>query len=220
MPSPRPLVRLLGLLLASCLAHAGSDVPAPLPSIADGAVRVDGRHLLTPMEDGGWVLRDSESGKNRALRLPAFHPERSTLALQGEKLAYVTLTRRGERLQLGCIAVDLAKGKVANREDTALLAPMTGNEAFDAPDISPSGQVSCRLAGERCKGANACTRAEETVNLSAHLATPAKAGRHGKGQKKFRGKTLKAPVKRGAANSLHHSHRKSSPKTPKKVRRK
>lgn len=197
----------LALLAASAAVGAEETGPAAFP--------LDGTRLLRPAQNGTWDLVDTSSGKTRTLRLPAFNEELSAAALHGDKLAYTSLIRRGERLQMGCVSIDLVRGKVADRADTSLLLVPDSNVSLQPPSFSGDGlRVACRLSGEKCDKENRsdCTQAEETVTLSALPGTLARAT-----PKSLRGKSVGKPVRKTAGKT---APRKTPSKSVKKVRRK
>lgn len=178
--------------------------------------RLDDTRLLRPAQNGTWDLVDTSSGKIQTLRLPAFNEELSAATLQGNRLAYTSLIRRGERLQLGCISIDLTKGKVADREDTRLLLAEDSATPLQAPSFSGDGlRVDCHLSGEKCDKGNPadCTQTEETVTLSSLSGKSARAV-----PKSLRGKpSARKPSKRTDAKTRPH---RTPSKSVKKVRRK
>ena len=201
------------------LTSATQLTEVPAAAAADRAYELDDQHLLTPAEGLGWLLVDKKSGESKHLMLPAFHPHHSRPALVGDQLAYVSLTKKGEQSQLGCITFDLVRGQVLNRRDTDLIAP---------PDGSPPGSIrideeghhaTCILSGEHCSGheQTACRSAREEARKGLKGGKAQKGKGRGKGHhagKSSRGKTphgaksTKKPVhptSRSRTRKVHHS---------------
>ncbi|WP_145842866.1 hypothetical protein [Denitratisoma sp. DHT3] len=212
----RRLLLILALTAVSAAAETGpAESTEPTDSTESTVFRLDDTRLLKPARNGTWDLVDASSGKTQTLRLPAFHEAFSAATLHGDKLAYTSLIRRGERLQLGCISIDLIRGKVIDREDTSLLLAENGDRSLQAPSFSGDGQrVACHLSGEKCDGSGAagCTPVEETVTLSSLLSGSARLP-----HKPVRGKSAHKPAKKTGTKALP---RRVPSKSIKKVRRK
>ena len=225
-------MRLLAALLCVglSLSAAGEEAPLtaatqlandPAPPPADAFV-LDETHLLKPAEGLGWLLVDQRSGEAKHLILPAFHPHHSRPALVGDKLAYVSFTKKGEQFQLGCITFDLSSGKVLNRRDTDLTV-VAEDEAPGSIRIGDGGQhASCMLSGEHCSGhgKSACTRASEDVTLSFVALEEARKGLKGTKSRKSKrhkgGKSVHGKTAHGAQSARKTSHRSPRP-APRKV---
>lgn len=211
-------------LLAATAAQAQTDVPS---DAANPIYTLDDSHTLTA-EGLGWKLTDKATGKEKNLLLPAFHPEQSHPVIEGSHMAYVSLTKHGERQQLGCVTFDLAKGKVVNRRDSSLFA--REDEPLTAPTLTEGGGVNCHLKGDQCstKGNN-CTRTEEDVALNfvpgavagpplkakGHKGKAGKGGRHG--SKASHGASKKAGKSVHGA-SVHKAAHAKSKSTAKKAK--
>lgn len=188
-------MRALSFALAfGVAAVAQAQTPPETP-----AYRIDDNHVLTA-QGLGWKFVDLTTGKEKNLILPAFHPEQSRPVLSGQHMAYISLTKHGDRQQLGCVTFDLTKGKVVNRKDSSLFAKE--GERLDAPAMADDGAVNCRLKGEQCDTrSGACNAAEEDVALN--FVPGAVAGKPLKGAKGSRGlkgsrKAAKGARARGA----------------------
>ncbi|RTL55762.1 MAG: hypothetical protein EKK46_05935 [Rhodocyclaceae bacterium] len=194
-------------LMAFCTLGAGH---APTAVAQDAVATEAAPQAAIPLEDGqslqpgdglGWKW--VTNGEVKQVILPAFHPEWSHPIQSGNNLAYVGLTKNGDRHQLGCITYDLAKGKVLNRQDSSLFA--RDGQALSSPRID-NGVATCVLKGERCgKDGARCSAAEETVALN--FLPGALAKKDLKGKKHH----TKSHGKSRAAN-LGHAYRK--PVTP------
>ncbi|HEX5394019.1 MAG TPA: hypothetical protein VFW68_12085 [Rhodocyclaceae bacterium] len=196
------------LLPLAAVAQTQSGSPADVPNTP--SYSVDDSHALTA-EGLGWKLTDKATGKERNLLLPAFHPEQSHPVIDGQHLAYISLTKHGERQQLGCVTFDLTKGKVVNRKDSTLFG--REGEPLSAPTLGEDGAVTCHLKGDQCNAkGGACSAAEEDVALNfvpgAVAGKPlksksAKGGKSGKGHHGAHGSH--APSKKAAAHKSSHS---------------
>lgn len=205
----------LALLLLPLASVAQVQSGSPADAQSAPTYSLDDSHTLTA-EGLGWKLTDKATGKEKNLLLPAFHPEQSHPVLSGQHLAYISLTKHGERQQLGCVTFDLTKGKVVNRKDSTLFA--REGEALSAPSLGEEGAVTCRLKGDQCNAkGGACSAAEEDVALNfvpgAVAGPPLKAakGRKGRAVKGSRhgAKASHASGKKAAKGS-HGAPRKSA----------
>lgn len=228
------MARLLALLFAVLASSAQAEEAALTaatqlasepanPATADGFA-LDGNHLLKP-EGLGWLLLDTRSGEEKHLILPAFHPDHSRPAMAGDKLAYVSYTKKGEQSQLGCITFDLAKGKVLNRRDTDLTTT-PDSDAVSIARIGEDGQQgTCALRGQRCGHGGNCAKANEDVSLSFVPLEEARRGLKGKKGSKGSARSSKSGSKHGKGKAAHSSHgaksgKKVSPSTKRHATRK
>ena len=166
----------LGACLAGTVARA-EDAPAsaPVPTSEVKEFKLDGNQVLLPGEGPGWKLLDKSTGKEKAIILPAFHPELSYPVVQGNRMAYVGRTQNKGKQQLGCITFDLARGKVLNRQVSSLFA--REGQVIESPHLGETENgVTCNLSGDRCTGKNLenCSAATETINLDFEPGSLAK----------------------------------------------
>lgn len=193
---------LLALLCGAASAQAPAEDEAP--------VAIDATHTMQP-KGFTWVLKDTTSGKEQILILPAFHPTQSKPLLMGDRLAYASITKRGEKSQLGCVTFDLTQGKVLNRQDTDIFV-----DEGTVPDAQvhrgDDGHVNCRFVGQQCAGKNQekCSAGEDAVRLSFNGGEQARQGlvMHCKKAKKGRKKVC-TPTSPGPEAS-HGKHGKGS----------
>ncbi|HEY6897088.1 MAG TPA: hypothetical protein VI279_07490 [Rhodocyclaceae bacterium] len=176
------LRRLLPILALLPLA-ATAGIPA-------SGLPLDDHHLLTATPEGGWQVLDSNTGNTRPLIVPALHPD-ANVSVAGPRLAYVSQTHRGERSQLGCVSYDWNRGKVIEREETALLAAQDGTPPGSAEFAEDGQKVSCHIRGEHCdKAGENCEAREQLVALGAAKPAAKASARHAK-KGKTRGKAVK-----------------------------
>lgn len=174
----------LFVLLATSVAHAQEAVRPE--------VDLGNQQMLVPGDGPGWKLVDKATGKERALILPAFHPEYSVPVVQGNRLAYVGRTQRSGKFQLGCITYDLVKGKVLNRQVSELYA--REGQIIDHPRlVEGESAVTCRIAGDRCTGKELehCSPAAETITLDFEPGSLARKDLKGAGKVSAKGKAGK-----------------------------
>ncbi|HQR04157.1 MAG: hypothetical protein JSR19_08715 [Proteobacteria bacterium] len=215
-------------LASPAAAVSSADIPTEVP-VPDATVTIDANHELVPAGIGQWTLRDKTTGSEKQLLLPAFHPVQSRPVLDGDRLAYITLTHRDGRMQLGCVNVDTLQGRVVDRIDSRLLARADESTASRSPVFDGNGKVHCALNGERCTSPGHCVEDAETVTLSTHVHAAARAvkgkthkTRHARGQSAKSAKSSRA----GQAHTKHHHARHGKPgnghgvKPAKKVSRK
>lgn len=196
------------VVLSATIACAGMGLAQEAASV----INVDATHTLSP--DGlAWVLKDTASGKDRTLLLPAFHPDHSHPLLVGDRLAYASMTKRGDKSQLGCITFDVSKGKVLNRKDTDIYLDESATPQFSVQQDAESGHITCQLAGQKCTGAHQenCTSGQEAVNLSFTPGEQAREGlRSASGRKSAHGKSRRGAKggssKGKAGKSRHGAH--------------
>lgn len=166
----------LGACLAGTVARAeDASVSASASSAEVKEFKLDGNQVLLSGEGPGWKLLDKSTGKEKAIILPAFHPELSYPVVQGNRMAYVGRTQNKGKQQLGCITFDLARGKVLNRQVSSLFA--REGQVIESPHLGETENgVTCNLSGDRCTGKNLenCTASTETITLDFEPGSLAK----------------------------------------------
>jgi hypothetical protein len=172
----RGFFSLLGGGLTALLALLCGAASAQAPVEDEAPVAIDATHTMQP-KGFTWVLKDTTNGKEQILILPAFHPTQSKPLLMGDRLAYASITKRGEKSQLGCVTFDLTQGKVLNRQDTDIFV-----DEGTVPDAQvhrgDDGHVNCRFVGQQCAGKNQekCSAGEDAVRLSFNGGEQARQG--------------------------------------------
>lgn len=206
----RRLSSLLAAPLVALVLATGNTSARAQAAETEAPVAIDATHTMQP-NGFTWVLKDTTSGKEQTLILPAFHPAQSRPVLMGDRLAYASITKRGEKSQLGCVTFDLTKGKVLNRQDTDIFVD---EGAVPDAKVTPGedGHVTCRFVGQQCAGKNQekCSAGEDAVRLSFNGGEQARQGlaMHCKKAKKGRKKVC-TPASPGPEAS-HGKHSKGS----------
>lgn len=201
---------LLALLFLASGGALAQDAATPAAAGEAAAVRLDEQRELLPGDGPGWKLRDKASGKEKPLILPAFHPEFSVPAVEGNRMAYIGRTQNKGRQQLGCITFDLDTGKVLNRQVSDVYA--REGEKLESPRFDPEKRTAtCALAGERCSGKNLehCEGATEHVVLDfapgslarkdLRASGKGRKGAHARGAKGAKGKAASGKARSKAA---------------------